>query len=160
MRNELHEALMDLVGVVNRPQPDQYLLNLAGVSLDRALFPLLVRIGLRGPLGVVELAELAGRDHSTVSRQVAKLESLGLVERRAGATDARVREAVVTPAGQAMVDAIGRARSRMYAAVLADWTEEDKATLARLLRRLADQAKAWVDTGGAHSGGNGHAGAS
>ncbi|MEA1674957.1 MarR family winged helix-turn-helix transcriptional regulator [Nitrospirillum sp. BR 11163] len=154
MRNELHEALMDLVGVVNRPQPDQYLLNLAGVSLDRALFPLLVRIGLRGPLGVVDLAELAGRDHSTVSRQVAKLESLGLVERRAGATDARVREAVVTPAGQAMVDTIGQARSRMYAAVLADWTEEDKATLTRLLRRLADRAKEWVDAGDPHPPGN------
>ncbi|MBB6251814.1 MarR family winged helix-turn-helix transcriptional regulator [Nitrospirillum iridis] len=144
MKNDLHEALMDLVGVVNRPQPDQHLLKLAGVSLDRALFPLLVRVGLRGPIGVVELAELVGRDHSTVSRQVAKLESLGLVRRRAGDTDARVREAVVTPAGQAMVDAIGQARSRMYASVLAHWTEEEKATLTHLLRRLADDAKVWV----------------
>ncbi|MDE1146081.1 MAG: MarR family winged helix-turn-helix transcriptional regulator [Azospirillaceae bacterium] len=148
MKNELHEALMDLAGVLNRPQPDQHLLNLAGVNLDRALFPLLVRIGLRGPIGVVELAELAGRDHSTVSRQVAKLESLGLVDRRAGASDARVREAVVTPAGQAMVDTIGQARNRLYTAALADWTEEEKVTLTRLLRRLADRAKAWSENGG------------
>ena len=46
-------------------------------ALDRALFPLLVGIERRGPIGVGDLADLAGRDYSTVSRQVAKLESLG-----------------------------------------------------------------------------------
>jgi hypothetical protein len=38
----LHEALLDLVGFINRPQNDAILLRDAGVSLDRALFPLLV----------------------------------------------------------------------------------------------------------------------
>ena len=48
---QLHGALMDLVGVLNRPEPDARLLREAGVKLDRALFPLLVRIGARGPKG-------------------------------------------------------------------------------------------------------------
>ncbi len=78
----LHEALIDVVGIFNRPQNDVVLLREAGVSLDRALFPLLVLIQRRGPLGVGALADWVGRDYTTVSRQVAKLERLDLVARR------------------------------------------------------------------------------
>ncbi|MFZ6646971.1 MarR family winged helix-turn-helix transcriptional regulator [Undibacterium sp. TJN25] len=140
MKNPLHEALIDLVGFFNRPQPDQYLLRRANVSLDRALFPLLVRIGMRGPIGVVELAELAGRDHSTVSRQVAKLEEMGLITRTPGKTDQRVREAEVTEAGRLMVEQISEARNRMIDEVLADWSAKDRTELTRLVRKLADTA--------------------
>ena len=45
----LREALLDLTGVLNRPQPDAALIALAGVDLDRALFPLLARVERRGP---------------------------------------------------------------------------------------------------------------
>ncbi len=140
MNNPLHDALLDLVGVLNRPQPDLLLLRRANVSLDRALFPLLVRIGMRGPIGVVELAELAGRDHSTVSRQVAKLEELGLVSRSPGKTDQRVREAVVTEAGRQMVEQISVARNSMLEEALADWSAKDRDELTRLVRKLADVA--------------------
>src|ERR1700709_1185300 len=61
---------------MNRPQRDTALIQEAGISLDRALFPLLMGIQRHGPIGVVELARLAGRDYTTVSRQVTKLESL------------------------------------------------------------------------------------
>lgn len=137
-RDELHHALMDLVSVMTRPAPDQRLLAEAGVQLDRALFPLLVRIGLYGPVGVVDLADMVGRDHSTVSRQLARLADQGLIERGCGKKDQRVRTAVATEAGREMVAAIGAARRRLYAKVLADWSEDDKAALTRLLRRFAD----------------------
>src|SRR5271154_5682081 len=97
---QLHHTLVDLVGLMNRPQRDSALLQEAGVSLDRALFPLLVGVERKGPLGVVELAGLVGRDYTTVSRQIAKLESLGLVARRPAKTDSRVREAVITAKGK------------------------------------------------------------
>ncbi|MEJ0041524.1 MAG: MarR family transcriptional regulator [Rhizomicrobium sp.] len=74
---DLHTALLNLVGILNEPQRDEALIKAAGIALDRALFPLLVRIERNGPIGVVRLAELAGRDHTTVSRQVARLEELG-----------------------------------------------------------------------------------
>ncbi len=61
---QLHEALIDLVGLLNQPQRDSVLIQEAGVKIDRALFPLLVRIERRGPLGIVELADLAGRDYT------------------------------------------------------------------------------------------------
>ena len=134
---ELHGALIDIVGVMNRPQGDQAILDEAGITLDRALFPLLVIVDRRGPIGVVDLADRVGRDYTTVSRQVAKLEQLGLVERRTG-TDRRVREAVVTPAGKTMNDVIDAARERLATQVLASWSARDLAQLARLLRRFAD----------------------
>ena len=58
---QLHNSLIDLVGFMNRPQRDTALIQEAGISLDRALFPLLMGIQRHGPIGVVELAELAGR---------------------------------------------------------------------------------------------------
>src|SRR5579864_8437488 len=109
----LHHALIDLVGMMNRPQRDTALIREAGISLDRALFPLLVGIERKGPIGVGELADRVGRDYTTVSRQVAKLESLKLVARRASSSDKRVREATITANGGAMTEALDAARERL-----------------------------------------------
>jgi len=103
-------ALLDLVGILNSPRYDDILLREAGVAIDRALFPLLVCIGAAGSVSVVELAEQVGRDHSTVSRQTAKLETLGLVTRQKGQRDQRVREAALTTDGRRAVKAITAAR--------------------------------------------------
>jgi len=141
---QLREALMDITGILNRPQPDAALIELAGVDLDRALFPLLVRIERRGPLGIGELAELVGRDYTTVSRQVAKLESLGLVGRQVNAQDARIKEAVATEQGRAMARALDGAREKIFASVLAGWDKKEVADLARLMRKLADSGLEFV----------------
>lgn len=134
----LHEALVDIVGVINRPQGDEMMVREAGISLDRALFPLLVIIERRGPIGVVDLADRVGRDYTTVSRQVAKLESLGLVKRQTAAADRRVSQAVVTEKGQSMTEAVDRARERLVGAMFAKWDERDVAELIRLMRKFAD----------------------
>lgn len=128
---------MDIVSVMNRPQRDEVLIREAGIPLDRALFPLLVGIGRFGPIGVVDLADRAGRDHTTVSRQVAKLEELGLVERQAGATDRRVREAVASPAGRAMIGKVDAARARIGRETLKDWEAGELDELVRLMEKFA-----------------------
>ena len=138
----IYGAVVDLVGIMNRPQRDARMIDEAGISLDRALFPLLVGIGRFGPIGVVDLADRVGRDYTTVSRQVAKLESLGLVTRQAARADKRVREAAITGKGRQMTKAIDIARDRILTATLADWPAEEIATLARLMRQLADRALA------------------
>jgi DNA-binding MarR family transcriptional regulator len=135
---QLHQTLVDLVGLMNQPQRDSALLQEAGVDLDRALFPLLVGIERRGPIGVVELANLAGRDYTTVSRQVAKLESLGLVARSPSKGDKRVREAKITAKGLVMTSQIHAARERMATALFTGWTKRDLQDLTRLMRRFAD----------------------
>jgi DNA-binding MarR family transcriptional regulator len=139
---KIYGAVVDLVGLMNRPQRDARILEEAGIALDRALFPLLVSVGRFGSLGVGERADRAGRDYTTVSRQMAKLETLGLIERRTAQTDRRVSEAILTNQGRAMIKAIDKARDRILARMLADWSPRDIGTLASLLRRLADGALA------------------
>ena len=135
---ELHGALTDIVGIMNRPQRDEMMVCEAGISLDRALFPLLVAIERRGPIGVVDLADRVGRDYTTVSRQVSKLEDLGLVRREEAAADRRVREAIVTLKGQAMTDAVDAARDRIGRRTFASWTDGDVANLIRLTQKFAE----------------------
>lgn len=142
---QLHEALLDLTGILNRPQPDAILISTAGVDLERALFPLLSRIERRGPLGVVELADLSGRDYTTVSRQVTKLEHMGLVNRRVSPIDSRVREVAITEKGKTMTTALDAARESLMVSILADWDVQELQDLARLTRRLADDALAWMN---------------
>ena len=139
---QLHGALIDIVSVMNRPQRDEKMVREAGISLERALFPLLVGIERFGPIGVVEMADRVGRDYTTVSRQVAKLESLGLIERHGSVADRRVREATITPKGKAMTDLVDSARERMGRAIFASWEQRDVEELVRLMRKFADDINA------------------
>jgi DNA-binding MarR family transcriptional regulator len=138
---QLHGAVLDIVALMNRPQRDEALIREAGIPLDRALFPLLVSVERFGPIGVVELADRIGRDYSTVSRQVAKLEGLGLVERRDNDADHRVRDAVITPKGKAMTDLVDAARDRIGRSIFERWSAQDIEELVRLMRKFADALK-------------------
>ncbi|THD59622.1 MarR family transcriptional regulator [Phenylobacterium sp.] len=135
--DDIHAVLLQINGYMNRPDLDQAFLARAGVKLDRALFPLLTRIGLLHPISVVELASLVGRNHSTVSRQSAKLEALGLVQRQTAKGDQRVRLLEPSPNGWAMLGRFADARRRFTDKRLGDWTPEERATLLDLLRRFS-----------------------
>ncbi len=134
---ELHLALLQIMGMMNGAERDEMLIREAGIRLERALFPLLVTVGKFGPIGVVEIADRVGRDYTTVSRQMARLDELGLVERRPGAKDRRVREAHITPDGEAMNRAIDAARERLLREGFADWSEGEFDDLVRLMGKLA-----------------------
>ncbi len=135
--DEIHAVLLRLSGYMNRPDVDQAFLVRAGVKLDRALFPLLTRIGLSHPISVGELANLVGRDHSTVSRQAAKLETLGLVERQTAKGDQRVRLLGPSAAGRKMLDQFAVARRKFLTERLDNWTDEERTALLGLLERFA-----------------------
>jgi len=134
---KLGSALIDILSVLNSPQRDSVLLREADVDIDRALFPLLVAIGVRGPLTVGVLADLVGRDHTTVSRQLAKLKQLKLIA-PLNAPDRRQNAAKLTSEGEKVVAKIARARRRLLSRVLSEWSEPDRASLAELMRRFAD----------------------
>jgi len=141
-------ALIDLTGCLNSPRQDDVLLNEAGVSLDRALFPLLVRLQACNPMSVGELAEQAGRDPSTVSRQLAKLEQLGLISRPGAQDDKRVRAATITPAGIRTLAAITAARRKLLGDLIKDWSAEERELFPALVQRLADAMKKGMSTDG------------
>ena len=134
--NRLHTAVLDIVAMMNGPERDAVLTREAGIALDRALFPLLVLTGRLGPIGVRDLADRVGRDHTTVSRQLARMETQGLIARVVDATDRR-RACVLTTPGQAMVACIDSARERLLRRGFADWTETDIDALVRLTTQFA-----------------------
>ncbi|MCA2182540.1 MarR family transcriptional regulator [Nonomuraea glycinis] len=134
----LHESLVDLISFTNLPRGDEELIAEAGVVLDQALFRLLVGVERFGPISVGEIAERTDRDHTTVSRQVAKLAELGLIERRSSPLDKRVKEAMVTAAGRRVTDALDAARMRLSTPVFEHWSDRDLLELERLMRRFAD----------------------
>ena len=135
---DILRSILDIVGVFNSPERDSAMLESAGLTLERALFPLLVNIGQFGPIGVSELAERVGRDYSTVSRQTARLEELGLISRQQRRSDRRTREAVVTSRGRTATDAVDGARERLALELFHDWSRPDFEHLVQLLRVLAD----------------------
>jgi DNA-binding MarR family transcriptional regulator len=138
---DLHRSLLDIVSVINRPQGDEALIKEAAIPLERALFPLLVVIERFGPIGVVDLADRVGRDYTTVSRQLAKLASLKLVERRVDAKDRRVREAAIAPKGKIMTEAVDAARERVGRRILKTWDPREVIELLRLMRKFAAAIK-------------------
>jgi DNA-binding MarR family transcriptional regulator len=131
-------VMLAAIGIRGQTQRDEVLIKEAGIALDRALFPLLVGVQRFGPIGVVDLADRAGRDYTTVSRQVAKLESLGLVKREGSVADRRVREAVITAKGKAMTDLVDAARERIGRAIFEKWEVRDIDRLVTLMRKFAD----------------------
>jgi DNA-binding MarR family transcriptional regulator len=135
--DDLYAVFLQLNGYMNRPDLDAAFLARAQIKLDRALYPLLVRIGNAEPINVVDLAGLVGRNHSTVSRQVDKLESLGLVERHAAAADQRVRLLKPSAAGRDMLATISNARRRFLEERVGDWTVAERNLLLDLLQRFS-----------------------
>lgn len=134
----LASAFADLTANLNQPQLHNRVLEEAGVSLDAALARLLFKIDRSGPIGVVELGDLVGRDHTTISRQVGKLVELGLVERHASEHDRRVSQTAVTAKGGRIVRALAAAHATLLLPAFDAWTDRDFADITRLMRRLAD----------------------
>jgi hypothetical protein len=81
-----------------------------------------------------------------VSRQVAKLADLGLIDRRPSPTDRRVSEAVLSGEGRKAIDALDAARHRLTTPVFSQWSDRDLLELERLLRRYVDDLQTRAQT--------------
>jgi DNA-binding MarR family transcriptional regulator len=130
---------------VSRPRFIALVLDRAGVTLDLDLVQYLVHLDLRGPLGVLKLAELAQTNHPKVSRTLARLEKLGLVVRGESEDDHRVKTAAITDEGRRVVEAVNQGRKRVLDEAFAGWSERDRVELARLTRRFSDAMLDLVD---------------
>jgi len=145
MIDDYYDVWLDIVGRTSRPRFRALLLDRAGVSLDPVLAQYLVAIDLRGPIGVLELAELLEQNHPKASRALARLEELGLVERADAPHDRRVKTASVTSAGRRVAEAVNQGRRRILDEVFTGWSDEDKRALARLTRRFSDGITALIE---------------
>ncbi len=105
-------------------------------SLEPGAYALLVRLATTGGERLTDLAAAFGVGKPTLSRQVAVLERLRLIERSADPHDARAQILRLTPDGANQVAAARAARRERFRGLLARWPDEDVATLAQLLHRF------------------------
>jgi DNA-binding MarR family transcriptional regulator len=105
-------------------------------GLDGAAYGLLVLLDDAGPLRASDVVVKLGLDKSTVSRQVASLVDLGLVDRAADPDDGRAQVLSISAEGHRRLSQLRDARRERWEADLADWDTTDVATLGELLGRL------------------------
>lgn len=85
-----------------------------------------------------DLVKRSGRDKAQVARLLAELTERGLVERRVPeGGDRRSHTVYLTPEGKAVHRRLEKRRIRVAAAMFAPFTAPERATLARLLQRIA-----------------------
>lgn len=141
MENEIFKALIDLVSIINRPDRDKKMIANAGVNLEAATFRVFVGIGHLQPTSVGDLADMMGKNYSSVSRQIDKLETTGLVKTYPSSSDSRIRVSELTKYGEEVIATINHSRERIMSEALVDWTPEEKSDLLNHLRRLFEVLK-------------------
>ena len=82
------------------------------------------------------LAALAGLDTSTLGSVIDRLEARGLIERRASASDRRVRLLRLTPAGRRTLDGLIPAMRRAQRRILAPLPAAQQREFMRMLKAL------------------------
>lgn len=111
-------------------------------ELDVAGYAVLVTVrelaAREGAVRASEVGEALGLHKSTMSRNLAGLERLGLVERTPDPEDARARGIAMTDAGAESLSRTFEGRRAVLRDHLDSWPQEDIADLAGLLRRYND----------------------
>lgn len=97
---------------------------------------LLGRITDTGPVRLSQLADWQEVDRSTMTTQVRRLETLGLVERVTDPTDGRAVLVSATRAGASRHRRTKRTARALYEQLLAGWSEDDLWAAAQVARRL------------------------
>ncbi|GEO79384.1 transcriptional regulator [Companilactobacillus mindensis DSM 14500] len=138
MNNELINSLVSIVSFFNRTDRDRAFVKVAGINLEATSFQLFVTIGRMQPTNVSDLANMLGKSHSSVSRQIDKLEQKKLVETRDSEKDARIRTVELSKQGQEITEVINQTRLKEVDAVLSKWTDDEKQQLVADLEHLAN----------------------
>ena len=133
---ELEGVFTRLMRLAIRPAFYRRLADATGIPLERSAYATLVWVAELGSARLTDVAEAVGMDISTVSRQIRALETLGLVSRRVDSSDQRAFHVALTEEGRATLDRTRRVRQESLRAMLADWSPDEVADLARLIGRL------------------------
>ena len=94
----------------------------------------LLRLHLRGPMTITELAESVGRTHSALSQKVAAMRTAGLVQTEAG-PDARAKVVALTPKAQELAGLLA-AEWRATEAAIAELEAELPYPMSQVVRDI------------------------
>jgi len=105
-------------------------------DLEPAAYPIVARIEQVPGVRASELADHIGVGRGTMSRQLARLDELGLIERSTDPDDSRGQLIQLTPAGADRLARSREARREFFERALQEWTGSDLERLAEQLARL------------------------
>ncbi|TML99677.1 MAG: MarR family transcriptional regulator [Actinobacteria bacterium] len=134
---ELGEFTGFLMSYLGRRSAAQFASLLAPHGLHPRDFGVLVVIGKRPGMTQQQLAEVSSIDRSSMVALLDELEARGLAERRPHPEDRRKRSIYLTSKGAATVEDLRLEARRSGEAFFGRLSAEERATLHRLLRKLA-----------------------
>ncbi len=105
-------------------------------DMEPAAYGLLTVIRRQGPIRLTELASCIGVGKPSVSRQIAFLESIGLVAKEADPLDGRAQSIRLTPEGEARMHEVQDARREVFRERLGSWPAGELQTLAAYIGKL------------------------
>jgi DNA-binding MarR family transcriptional regulator len=105
-------------------------------DLDPASYSLLLMVDDAGSLRGMDVADRTGLDKSTVSRQIATLVDLDLLERVPDPDDGRARRIQLSKQGHARLAEVRQQRRKHLHSEFVSWSTAELRDLARLLARL------------------------
>ncbi|WP_298321829.1 MarR family winged helix-turn-helix transcriptional regulator [Haloactinopolyspora sp.] len=137
-RQQVHEQLESELTVLWRRvrRLSIALARQVDAGIDVAAYGLLSALNDAGDVRAGDLADRFGLDKSTVSRQIAQMESLGFIERVPDPLDGRARLIRTTEVGRARVRQLRGARGEWFGSALQHWDAADVDQLVELLGRL------------------------
>lgn len=99
-------------------------------------------LGRRGEVTINAVAQEIGIDQSGASRLMRSAVAAGYLEMRASRTDARRREASITPAGIRMLDDAHQWQERVFAQLTAHWTGQQRNEFQRAMASMLERSHA------------------
>lgn len=135
--DELDGALSDIRRFWQHRGLGRRFFDALGVEVELGTLRALGAVADADEPSVGDVAASLRVDASTASRLVEGAVTAGYVLRRPSTQDRRRVSLALTEAGQALLAHTLEVRRQLLRDVTAGWPEEDVATLARLLRRLA-----------------------
>ncbi len=105
-------------------------------ELEPAAYGLLTILVREGSMRLTDLAACIGVGKPSVSRQVAFLESIGLVRKEADPLDGRSQAILLTERGAERMRAVHSARKDAFRSQLQHWSRDQLVDLAELVSKL------------------------
>ena len=105
-------------------------------DMEPAAYGLLSVIRKQGPIRLTDLASCIGVGKPSVSRQIAFLESIGLVLKEADPLDGRAQTIRLTAEGEEKMHQVQDARNQVFRERLGEWPVSELQTLARYIAKL------------------------
>ncbi|AIY03891.1 Transcriptional regulator, MarR family [Arthrobacter sp. PAMC 25486] len=105
-------------------------------DLEPAAYGLLSVLLHQGQMRLTDLAKHIGVGKPSISRQIALLLNIGLVQKEDDPVDGRAQLIELTDAGREKMSLIQTGRQNAFHARLKNWDEAELATLATLLAKL------------------------